>query len=75
MTRRTLSFVFVLLLALSTAACDSRTATDHLNSARSLAAADDHRAAVIELKNALQKDPALAEARFLLAQSEMVLGD
>ncbi len=75
MIRRTLSLVFILLLSLFASACDSRTAADHLNSARSLVAADDHRAAVIELKNALQKDPALAEARFLLAQSEMALGD
>lgn len=38
-------------------------------------AAGDHRAAVVQLMNALQKDPDLAEARLLLAESALWLGD
>jgi putative PEP-CTERM system TPR-repeat lipoprotein len=61
----------VLLLS----ACQGNTAESYLESARKKLAANDARAAVIELKNALQKDPNLAEARFLLGETLLLNGD
>lgn len=43
--------------------------------ARTLIAGGDHRAAVIQLKNALQDDPRNVEGRLLLAQASLHLGD
>lgn len=43
--------------------------------AREHIAAGDRRAAVVELKNALQKDPDLHEARVMLADAALWLGD
>jgi putative PEP-CTERM system TPR-repeat lipoprotein len=44
-------------------------------SARELAAANDHPAAIIQLKNALQQQADLTEARFLLGRSLLATGD
>ncbi|HPT49042.1 MAG TPA: PEP-CTERM system TPR-repeat protein PrsT [Accumulibacter sp.] len=46
-----------------------------LVSAKDYLANNDRKAAVIQLKNALQKDPDLAEARFLLGKALMETGD
>ncbi len=46
-----------------------------LDSARGYLAKQDLQAASIQLKNALQKDGSLAEARFLLGQVNLELGD
>jgi Tfp pilus assembly protein PilF len=42
---------------------------------RQYLAKNDHKAAAIQLKNALQQDPQLAEARFLLGQGAARGGD
>ncbi len=46
-----------------------------LASAKDYLAKHDNKAAVIQLKNALQKDPNLAEARFLLGSALLEAGD
>lgn len=46
-----------------------------LASAKEYRAKKDHKAAVIQLKNALQKSPNLAEARFLLGRTLLDTGD
>jgi tetratricopeptide (TPR) repeat protein len=63
----------ILLAGLS--ACGPRTAEEHLQRAREYAAHHDLRSAVIELKNALQKSPDLAEARLMLGEADLALGD
>ena len=66
----------VLLLACAALiACDTTTPEEHFASARNYYAAGEVRTAVIELKNALQKAPDLAEARRLLGESHARLGD
>ncbi|MDR7334196.1 XrtA/PEP-CTERM system TPR-repeat protein PrsT [Roseateles asaccharophilus] len=63
-------------IALSTlAACSSHDATELIASGRNHLEKKDYRAAVIEFKNALQRDPASDEARFLLGVALMDSGD
>ncbi len=70
---RRIAVLFFLIQMLS--ACDQTTAVEHLARAESYAQASDYRAAVIELKNALQKDPDLMEARAALGEAHLALGD
>jgi len=67
----------VLLAALLAAAgCTSGfDAAEHMARAQDFVAAGEHRSAMIELKNVLAKDPGNAQARLLLAQVELMLGD
>ena len=53
----------------------SGTGAEQIASAKALLAKKDAKAAVIELKNALQKNPQSAEARFLLGQTLLAGGD
>ena len=46
-----------------------------LSSAKDYLAKNDRKAAVIQLKNALEKRPDFAEARFLLGQTLLGAGD
>ena len=59
------------LIALSLLAivgCSQQTSDEHIVSAREYLAQDQVEAAIVELKNAVQKDPASAEARFELGK-------
>ncbi len=58
-----------LLATLLLAGCGGENPTALLSSAKESLLKHDHKTAVIQLKNALQKDPQLAEARFLLAKA------
>ena len=73
MARRGL--VVPLLLALALTACSGEKPEAMLASARDYLAKDDLKAAVIQVKNALQENPDLAEARYILAVALLRSGD
>lgn len=79
MSHPTKSRIGLALLALSAAialaACRHENPAELLRSARDYQVKGDHHAAVIQLKNALQLQTNNGEARLLLAQSALVLGD
>ena len=62
----------VLLLATG---CQNETPADLIRSARDYQARGDTQAAIIQLKNAVQKQPDNAEARLLLGQASLSVGD
>jgi putative PEP-CTERM system TPR-repeat lipoprotein len=66
--------VLALLWALSLTACGGDSPETLLASARDYLAKNDAEAAVIQLKNALQNKPDLAEARFLLGKALLESG-
>ena len=58
--------------------CDAgggQTSTEHTNRAQSHLDEGEHRAALIELKNALLKNPDNTQARLLMGQLHVTLGD
>jgi len=67
--------VAALLLASLLSGCGSGNPESMIASAKEFIAKRDNKSAVIQLKNALQKTPDNAEARFLLGSSEYALGD
>jgi len=71
-TGRTLS---MLLTALVLTACGGDNAEAMLDSAKDYLSRNDSKAAVIQLKNALQSKPDLAEARFLLGKALLEEGN
>lgn len=64
-----------LSLGLLLGACSADDPTEMLASARQYLDKNDHPAAIIQLKNALQAQPDLAEARFLLGRALLLKGD
>jgi len=56
-------------------ACGSKTPDGMIASAKHFIEAHDNKSAIIELKSALQKKPASAEARFLLGNALLEAGD
>jgi putative PEP-CTERM system TPR-repeat lipoprotein len=64
-----------ILLVVGIAGCDRTTAQEHLERAQGYVARDDLRSAIIELKNALQKDPNLAAARLALGEADLEIDD
>lgn len=69
------SFLVVALLLVVQAGCGGEKPETMLASAKDYLAKQDAKAAVIQLRNALQKDPNLAEARFLLGKAQLEAGD
>jgi putative PEP-CTERM system TPR-repeat lipoprotein len=67
--------VVVLAAALVVSGCGSKDAASYVQSAKSYLSKADYKAAVIEVKNALQKDPDNAEARLVLGQALLESGD
>ncbi|TDJ36498.1 MAG: PEP-CTERM system TPR-repeat protein PrsT [Gammaproteobacteria bacterium] len=67
--------VVVLAVVFGLSACDNTTAAEHLGRAQAYDANQEVNAAVIELKNALQKEPGLAAARLLLGRLYLEQGD
>lgn len=63
------------LAGLLLAACLGKSADEYLNSAKADLAKKDNAAAIIQLKNALQSKPELAEARLLLGKALLATGD
>jgi putative PEP-CTERM system TPR-repeat lipoprotein len=74
-TSRIQTSCLLLLVTLLAAGCDPLVAEDHYLRAREYA--EDHQtaAAIIELKNALQKDPSHAQARFELGSIYLAVGE
>lgn len=67
--------IAALTAALLLAACGGEKTESLLASARDYLAKNDSKAAVIQLKNALQKEPNSSEARFLLGKALLAGGD
>lgn len=65
----------LVLVSLLFAACSSDNAENLLSSAREYLAKNDSKAAVIQIKNALQKNPNSPEARYLLGRALSEGGD
>ncbi len=66
--QRMRAFLLSLPLLLLLGACDGVSAPEHYASAQGYFEQSDYQTAVVELKNALQKDPELGDARLLLAR-------
>ena len=58
----------VIVILLSSTGCTGKSPEQQLGSAKDYLQRNDSKSAIIQLKNALQKNPNLAEARFLLGQ-------
>jgi len=67
--------VAVLVAALLLAGCFGKTPDQYLASAKTLMAKNDNGGAIIQLKNALDKDSGLLEARVLLGKAMIATGD
>jgi putative PEP-CTERM system TPR-repeat lipoprotein len=70
---RTAALLLAATVAL--AGCGRDTTESLVASARDYIAKKDHQAAAIQLRNALQKEPGNAEARFLLGREMLAAGD
>lgn len=67
--------LLVACAGLSLAACRNENPADLIRSAREYQAKGEHQAAIIQLKNVVQQQPENGEARLLLGQSSLIVGD
>ncbi len=65
----------VLAVAALLSACSGENTADLIGSAKTYLAKDDPKAAIIQLKSALQNEPESGEARFLLGKAMLASGD
>ncbi len=65
----------VLLIALALAGCSDESPEKRIASAKEYLQKNDTKSAVIEIKNALQKNPDLGEARYLLGSTLLKEGN
>lgn len=63
-----MNIIYVVLVLGALIGCNQKTANNYVDSAKQYIAQNKYQAATIELKNALQEHPELAEARFLLGK-------
>ncbi len=73
--KNTLFITTALTSALLLSGCEQSSAGDHLASAKEYIANNDNNAAIIELKNAIQRDELAVEPRLLLGQIYLETGD
>lgn len=73
--KTSIGWVGTLALAMGLAGCLGESAEQLIASAKSHIEKNDNKAALIQLKNALQKDASSAEARFLLGELLLQSGD
>lgn len=71
------SILVIALIVTLLTGCDSGASDPDtmISSAKEFIGRNDHKAAIIQLKNVLQKVPENGEARYLLGNSELLLGD
>ena len=73
--RRTLPLILAAGLVVAVAGCSRNDPASYIASAQTYLGKSDYKAAIIQLKNALQKAPDNGEARYLLAKSLFATGD
>src|SRR5574338_231636 len=73
--RRTLLRALAAGLVVAVTGCSRNDPASYIASAQTYLAKSDYKAAIIQLKNALQKAPENGEARYLLAKSLLATGD
>ncbi|MEE4238949.1 MAG: tetratricopeptide repeat protein, partial [Anderseniella sp.] len=66
--------LFVLILGLSLTACSGESSETLLQQAQQSLDAGDRKAAIIQLKSAIQEDDQNAEARFRLGKLQLEMG-
>jgi len=71
----TKGIVILLILLLTSPGSYAITAKEYIERAQSYIQEDEHRAAIIELKNALQKNPKSIDARLMLGDVYLSMGD
>ncbi|MDA1077288.1 MAG: tetratricopeptide repeat protein [Proteobacteria bacterium] len=74
-SRTPLRHLLLVFVFLCLGACGSLSADEHVARAKNYVSDNDHRAAIIELKNALQQDGENAEARLLLGEIHFLFGE
>ena len=67
--------VLAVFVGITLTGCKSENPADLIRSAREYQAKGDHQAAIIQLKNVVQLQPENGEARLLLGQSALIVGD
>jgi len=73
--RKVVALLVATFLLAALSACRNENPAELMRSGRDYQSRGDHQAAIIQFKNILQKQPENGEARLLLGQSALVVGD